>query len=877
MAETFAELAVRIIADAKPMSAVLGTAEKEIMDFAVAAERAANIATVAIHEFAEKSAKEIDKWIKDNPLEKANAKAAAAAKKAANEMTKHWKDMGKAQLAIGAAITVAMGKMIESFTETGSELKNLSIATGITVEHLAGLKYAAEQNGTTLKVVTTAIKRMSNSVIELDKGSAKATDGFARLGLSIADVRGLNPDQLFIKVAAGLSQMGSQTEKIGVLTELFGVIGQSALQLVPLLSMSADELQAMIDKGAKASGWTEVMATLARDLGREFNTLATATGGLVNEFVSAFAPVLKDAIKIISGVVGWVRDWIKENPDLSKTLGVVAIAIGGVATAIGTLTLAQWALNKAMVANPIGLIVTAFVALVAWGVFLAMNLDLLRGKWGMLIASIVPLIGLPMYIIANWDRLKQSWLLACLAMTDALIALIGWIPGIGDALRRGHDEIVNILNEDAWRQEDERVKNLTKVITDEFAKQKKEITDKYALLRSQAEATYKNAVDKINEEYGYTKEKEKGKIELAKEATKTLKEGYKERISAAKDACDIEIGLLDKAYDHATMLLDKRTSDALDGIQRQIDAIDEQTAVEELALTRAAEKQNEAELVAAVDSATTDEDVTKAKQKLADYRVEITRKELLRKRDADKDALRDEKDRIRAAAQSEKDRLKTELDANIANQKGIYDEIHDTNERLSTEADNKLVETLARLDNERLEAIRVEGEKYRVAWETLVNKERDDILFKANELVRTNEQIAKINVAYDALTKRYVIDIVTRQTTVSGGGGGGTTTGTTTGGYGAGGRPPEVQPGVVTDFSAAEGGIVTRPSVALVGEAGPEAIIPLNEAGAMGGLTINFTQPVFFDREDTMNKFVDMIRKGIQRQDRLRYGGAYSG
>ena len=71
------------------------------------------------------------------------------------------------------------------------------------------------------------------------------------------------------------------------------------------------------------------------------------------------------------------------------------------------------------------------------------------------------------------------------------------------------------------------------------------------------------------------------------------------------------------------------------------------------------------------------------------------------------------------------------------------------------------------------------------------------------------------------------------------------------------------------------GGIVTQPTMAMIGEAGPEAVIPLNEA--MGGITINFTQPVFFDREDTMNKFVDMIRKGIQRQDRIRFGGAYSG
>ena len=68
-------------------------------------------------------------------------------------------------------------------------------------------------------------------------------------------------------------------------------------------------------------------------------------------------------------------------------------------------------------------------------------------------------------------------------------------------------------------------------------------------------------------------------------------------------------------------------------------------------------------------------------------------------------------------------------------------------------------------------------------------------------------------------------------------------------------------------------GAIGQPQLAIVH--GGETIIPANES--MGNVSINFTQPVFFDREDTMNRFVDMIRKGIQRQDRLRFGGAYNG
>jgi hypothetical protein len=37
----------------------------------------------------------------------------------------------------------------------------------------------------------------------------------------------------------------------------------------------------------------------------------------------------------------------------------------------------------------------------------------------------------------------------------------------------------------------------------------------------------------------------------------------------------------------------------------------------------------------------------------------------------------------------------------------------------------------------------------------------------------------------------------------------------------------------------ANGGIVTSPTLALIGEAGPEAVVPLNRAGNMGGITVN--------------------------------------
>ena len=59
----------------------------------------------------------------------------------------------------------------------------------------------------------------------------------------------------------------------------------------------------------------------------------------------------------------------------------------------------------------------------------------------------------------------------------------------------------------------------------------------------------------------------------------------------------------------------------------------------------------------------------------------------------------------------------------------------------------------------------------------------------------------------------------------------------------------------------ANGGIVNKPTLAMVGEAGPEAVIPLSEMGKMGGgginVTINYPEFKDLDDENKMRKMLD--------------------
>jgi hypothetical protein len=79
-----------------------------------------------------------------------------------------------------------------------------------------------------------------------------------------------------------------------------------------------------------------------------------------------------------------------------------------------------------------------------------------------------------------------------------------------------------------------------------------------------------------------------------------------------------------------------------------------------------------------------------------------------------------------------------------------------------------------------------------------------------------------------------------------------------------GSRMIEYAPGMFAAVPMAAGGIVTSPTLALVGEAGPEAVIPLNRAGQLGATyVINVTGAL--DAEGTARTILRVLRDAERR------------
>lgn len=147
-----------------------------------------------------------------------------------------------------------------------------------------------------------------------------------------------------------------------------------------------DNTKKMISEGTekeRAIALTEVLNSTYKD----FNITAkdTAEGGLVvlqrslgdiaEEIGATFIPILKDLIEKITPVVEKVVDWIKENPELTRNMIIVAGAVAGLVAVVGALGLALPGIITAFtfLSGPIGIVIAALVALGAAVVMIKNN------------------------------------------------------------------------------------------------------------------------------------------------------------------------------------------------------------------------------------------------------------------------------------------------------------------------------------------------------------------------------------------------------------------------------------------------------------------------------------------------------------------------
>lgn len=289
-------------------------------------------------------------------------------------------DIGKKTLAIGSAITAPLLLAAQRYASMGDEINKASQRTGVGIEALQELKYAAEQSGLEFGTLEGGLRKMQKALFEAVSGSPEARKSLAGIGLTIQDLKNLSPDEQFQLIGDRINQITDPAARAAVAMQIFG---KSGAELLPLFAEGAEGMQALRDR-ARALGLVfskddaEAATTFGDtldDLWKQLNAIVFQIGAAVAQGLQPFAD---KAIVCLKAVIEWTR----ENRTLvlgvlaagaalivlGSTLLGVGLGIKAVGFALSGITSAFKLIGSAigLLTNPVVLVIGVLAGLTAW-------------------------------------------------------------------------------------------------------------------------------------------------------------------------------------------------------------------------------------------------------------------------------------------------------------------------------------------------------------------------------------------------------------------------------------------------------------------------------------------------------------------------------
>ncbi|MBI1370845.1 MAG: hypothetical protein GC162_19600 [Planctomycetes bacterium] len=256
-----------------------------------------------------------------------------------NKQSKQLKAWGKSVATIGAGIAAAgaavLGPILyatKQFAASGDVLDKMSQRTGITVENLSELSFAAEQSGSNLDSLEKGIKGMQRTINDANNGLGESKDALREVGLSAEALAGQSPDEQMKRIADGLASIPDDGKRAAVAMKIFGKSGQ---ELIPLLAGGRKGMEALTAE-AREFGLT-VSTKASKDaaaLTDAMNLMRRVVDRLVFGIGGALAPVLTELLTKTAGITAKFIKWVDANGPLIAMIAKIAAGVVAVGTAI---------------------------------------------------------------------------------------------------------------------------------------------------------------------------------------------------------------------------------------------------------------------------------------------------------------------------------------------------------------------------------------------------------------------------------------------------------------------------------------------------------------------------------------------------------------
>jgi len=215
--------------------------------------------------------------------------------------------------AVAATTGAALISMTKSSALVGDEINKASQKTGVAVETLSGLRFAADLSDVSMDQLTASMGKLARAQQDAATGSTQARTTFQALGVTYKEADGtLRPlNDVMLDAADQLAHMEDETKRAALAQEVFG---KSGMQMLPLLNQGSAAIRAQMEE-AKALGvvWTTDAAQGAEAFNDSLTRLGFAAEGFKNDIAQVLIPILTE---VTDGVLSWVkanREWIKDE------------------------------------------------------------------------------------------------------------------------------------------------------------------------------------------------------------------------------------------------------------------------------------------------------------------------------------------------------------------------------------------------------------------------------------------------------------------------------------------------------------------------------------------------------------------------------------
>lgn len=245
--------------------------------------------------------------------------------------------------AIGTAAVASAKKLWDMSNDTaaaGDNIDKISQKIGISAEAYQEWDYVFERCGADVNNLQAGMKKLSGVITEAEKGSEKAKEKLAAVGLTIDDLNGKSQDEQLSIVITALQGMEQGAQRTAAANAL---LGKSATDMAAVLNAGADATQELKDE---AHEYGMVMdneavaasAAFADSLTKLKRTVAGAKNNIIGELLPGITQLMdgfsdlakggKDADeKIKQGITDIIKTITDVIPSFTEFIGNISEAV----------------------------------------------------------------------------------------------------------------------------------------------------------------------------------------------------------------------------------------------------------------------------------------------------------------------------------------------------------------------------------------------------------------------------------------------------------------------------------------------------------------------------------------------------------------------